>query len=81
MIPKGKTAWDVLESRWKAEAERGREGRMMLRCDNCGHWIAYDDLANQSARRALVTPDAEGTREEWETLCPLCKRAQEVGGI
>lgn len=44
----------------------------LLRCDECGHWIAWNDFADKSARRVLMTPDAEGTREEWETLCRGC---------
>lgn len=43
-----------------------------LRCDACGRFVSYADLESGIAYRGLVTPDAEGTAETWETLCPPC---------
>jgi hypothetical protein len=43
------------------------------RCDVCGRFIAFEDFENGAVRR-LVTPDAEGTREEYETLCKDCAK-------
>lgn len=37
----------------------------LLRCDQCGRFV---DLT-QGATRRLLTPDAHGSRETWETLC------------
>lgn len=46
------------------------------RCDVCGKFIAMADF-DKGAIRHMVTPDAYGTRETWETLCidhgPLCE--------
>lgn len=38
------------------------------RCDCCGKFVAYNEVS-----RTLLTPDAEGTRETYETLCKKCK--------
>lgn len=38
------------------------------RCDCCGKFVAYNEVI-----RILLTPDAEGTRETYETLCKKCK--------
>lgn len=43
-----------------------------LRCGACGRFISYADLESGLACRRLVTPDAEGTAETWETLCFPC---------
>ena len=48
------------------------------RCDVCGRIIALKDFLNGATRR-LITPDAEGTRETWETLCKDHK--PRVGGM
>jgi hypothetical protein len=39
------------------------------RCDDCGKFIPLSDFEGKGALRDLLTPDAEGTREEWITLC------------
>lgn len=39
------------------------------RCDVCGRFIALADFASARARRALIYPDSEYSRETWETLC------------
>jgi len=40
------------------------------RCDVCGKFIPIDYFQRYGpALRRLLTPDAEGTRETWETLC------------
>jgi hypothetical protein len=38
------------------------------RCDVCGRFIPLDDFPDRAVR-ALITPDSEFSREEWETLC------------
>lgn len=38
------------------------------RCDVCGRFIAMKDF-DKGARRNLLTPSSEFTREEFETLC------------
>jgi hypothetical protein len=40
-----------------------------LRCDVCGRFIPVQDFIDEKAERRLIYPDAEGTREAWETLC------------
>lgn len=42
------------------------------RCDVCGKFISFDDLAMGKARRELVTPDTAFTAETYETLCAVC---------
>jgi hypothetical protein len=39
------------------------------RCDVCGKFISFDDIATGKAVRKMVTPDSEFTDEEYETLC------------
>jgi hypothetical protein len=38
------------------------------RCDVCGKFIAMNDFG-KGAIRHMLTPDAEGFTETWETLC------------
>ena len=38
------------------------------RCDACGKFIAMGDF-DKGAVRHMLTPDAYGTHETWETLC------------
>ena len=38
------------------------------RCDICGRFIALADF-DRGARRHMLTPDAFGSSETWETLC------------
>lgn len=40
-----------------------------LRCDDCGRFIALADFESGAASRRLLTPDAYGSRETYETLC------------
>jgi hypothetical protein len=39
------------------------------RCDQCGRFIPLEDFTTGRALRVLVTPDAYGAVETWETLC------------
>ncbi len=43
-----------------------------LKCDECDKFIAWKYFNNGTARRWLLTPDAEGTTETYRTLCPKC---------
>ena len=47
--------------------------RARVACDNCGKFISYAALADGSARRAMVTPDANRCAETFETLCAKCR--------
>jgi hypothetical protein len=47
-----------------------------FRCDVCGRFIKISDIG-KGATHELVTPDAEGTRETFETLC--AKHAHKPG--
>lgn len=40
-----------------------------IQCDVCGQYISYADLQSGKARRAMITPDAEGVGEAYETTC------------
>ncbi len=40
-----------------------------LKCDECGEYIAYQDILKGQACRILTTPDSFWTNEEYETLC------------
>jgi hypothetical protein len=50
---------------------------MWNRCDICGRFIALNEFGNGTAIRNLVTPDAYGFTETWETYHDLCKRSEE----
>jgi len=50
-----------------------------LRCDDCGRFIAYEDIENGVAVHYLVTPESAYTSETFETLCKRCYRAPRVG--
>ncbi len=42
------------------------------RCDVCGKFIPLADFPPDGpAVRELLTPDAEGFRETWQTLCRI----------
>jgi hypothetical protein len=43
--------------------------RAWYRCDDCGRFIAYDDLRDGKALCRMETPDSEYTVETWTTLC------------
>lgn len=47
-----------------------------IKCDTCGGWVGLNDLAAGTASHVLVTPDAEGCRETWDSECSLCKRKE-----
>jgi len=47
-----------------------------LKCLDCGQFIANKDLIKGQARHQMVTPDAYGTSETWETLCPKCLKKE-----
>lgn len=40
------------------------------RCDECGRFVSYDDLAEGRAVHQLLEPDSDLGGEKWETLCP-----------
>lgn len=40
-----------------------------FRCDECGRFISYDDLASGHATHKIVLPESVYTNETWETLC------------
>jgi hypothetical protein len=44
----------------------------MLKCDECGRFISYDDIESGDARSELLTPDSEFTLETYTTLCKKC---------
>ncbi len=41
-----------------------------LKCDDCGVFISFDDLANNRATHDLEYPSSDLTEETWLTLCP-----------
>lgn len=51
------------------------------RCDVCGQFIPFSAFgwrSDQQARREILTPDSEFTKETWETLCPKHNTREEV---
>lgn len=40
-----------------------------IKCDECGKFIALDDLANGKAQHQLATPESLTTRETFSSLC------------
>lgn len=55
--------------RWYAEVGAEEEYDRWNRCDVCGRFISYADIAYGKAIRRLVTPDSYFSVEEYETLC------------
>ncbi len=52
-------------------ARRKKAEALPMRCNICGHFIAYKDFdEGGSAVRILDTPDTEFTSECYITLCP-----------
>lgn len=47
-----------------------------MKCDACGKFVAAADLETGAASHKMVTPDAEGCCEDWETLCKVCNDNQ-----
>jgi hypothetical protein len=47
------------------------------KCDICGRFIALDEFGKGIAIRNLVTPDAYGFSETYETYHDLCKKSEE----
>lgn len=43
-----------------------------IKCDTCGKFIGYSEIASYNAMHHLVTPDAEGTKETFESTCKQC---------
>lgn len=41
------------------------------RCDECGKFIPYQDIADGKASHGLMEPDSDLGTEQWETLCKL----------
>jgi len=52
-------------------------GGAQNRCMYCGRFIGYDEFINESAVNKLLTPDAYGVEEVWETYHTECE-AKEV---
>ena len=48
---------------------RNRRDAILLRCDECGRFIAWADFDSGAARRSMTQPDNEFGGEEYETLC------------
>lgn len=43
-----------------------------MRCDICGRFVSIEDLEAGLAKRYLLYPDAEGTKETYETYHVAC---------
>ena len=43
-----------------------------MRCDICGRYVSIEDLEAGLAKRYLLYPDAEGTKETYETYHVAC---------
>lgn len=44
-----------------------------FKCDDCGHFIAFNDILTGTAIHRIVTPESLVTHESFETLCKDCK--------
>lgn len=49
-----------------------------IKCDGCGKWVKYEDIAKNKAVNKLVYPDSDLTRETWESLCARCYNKENV---
>lgn len=65
MKPKANHPW---LARWKQQPKKA-DGTYPLKCDECGRFIAWDDLVAGLAYRELDTPDSHFTAESYTTLC------------
>ena len=43
-----------------------------IRCDECGKFIAIEELIEGRASHHLLTPDSDWSKEEFESLCAVC---------
>lgn len=43
-----------------------------IKCDDCGQFIAVQDIYEGKASNVCVYPDSEFTRETWESCCRKC---------
>lgn len=50
-----------------------------IKCDGCGRFISIEDLMAERASHHLVTPDAEGFRETFESECEKCTLKTAMG--
>ena len=50
-----------------------------MRCDICGRYISIEDLETGLAKRYLLYPDAEGTKETYETYHVACDEDSKNG--
>ena len=50
-----------------------------LKCDVCGKFISFADIAVGGAKHELLTPDSDLSTEEYNTECAQCviRRAEE----
>jgi len=46
-----------------------------ITCDYCGKFIAVDELIEQKATHALLTPDSDRSKEEYESYHHACLKA------
>lgn len=47
-----------------------RAGR--IKCDDCGRFVNFEDLANFEAQHILVLPDSDRSTETYESTCKRC---------
>ena len=45
-----------------------------IKCDWCGAFIGYQDLADDKAYHIMTTPDAYGYEEAYESKCAKCNK-------
>lgn len=45
------------------------ENQVIFKCDVCGRFVSYSDIASGKAVHFMVTPSSAYTWEEWQTLC------------
>lgn len=46
-----------------------------IKCDECGKFIAYKDLAEGKATNIMVTPESPVSYETYESKCKRCRTA------
>ena len=48
-----------------------------IKCDKCGHFISYQNLADGKATHVLIEPDSLFGSERYESECKNCIAAMQ----
>lgn len=47
-----------------------------IKCDTCGRFIGYKELASGKATNIMVTPESPISYEWYESTCKICREKE-----